>query len=85
MEMMSLVHNDKAIQCLQSYGPVFGAGDLAICDKCNLKADSMTNFASSFNNDDIYQNDQLAWSSLCGVRDGKHFRVLEYEVFRVIW
>ena len=84
-EKMTLVNSQKAIQCLPSHGPVFGNADIAISDQCNEREESMTNFASSFNNDDIYQSDQLARSSLCGVRDGRHFRVLEYEVFKVIW
>ena len=73
---MTLVDNEKAIQCLASYGPVFGAGDIAVCDSCDKNHDSTTNFPSSFNNDGLYNNDQIAKSSLCGVREGNHFKVV---------
>ena len=84
-EKMTLVRKDKAIQCLATYGPVFGGGDLAICNRCDVTNDSMTNFASSFNFEDMYRSDQEAWSSLCGVKKGNHFKVVEYEVFKVVW
>jgi hypothetical protein len=35
MEKLTLNKPEQAIQCLKSYGPVFGSGDLAICDHCN--------------------------------------------------
>jgi len=34
-EKMTLVNSKKAIQCLASYGPVFGGGDIAISNKCS--------------------------------------------------
>ena len=73
---MSLVNSSKAIQCLASYGPVFGAGDIAISTKCNTQADSLTYFSSSFNNDGMYQSNQSSWSTLCGVKHGNHFKVV---------
>ena len=84
-ERMSLVNPSKAIQCLASYGPVFGGGDIAVSNKCNQEPNSLTYFASSFNNDDMYQSNQGSWSTLCGVKQGNHFKIVEYEVFQVRW
>ena len=86
-ELMELVRPEKAIQCIPNYGPVFGGGcDIAVCDDCNRKNDSCTNFAYSYNrSEDGYVYGQEAWNALCGVTEGKHFLVEDYEVFEVIW
>jgi hypothetical protein len=83
---MKLVSRDKAIQCLPSYGPVFGGGsDVAIADECNVGSRSCTFFPHSYNFEGMYKCDQVAWTALSGVPHGKHFNVLEYEVYRVEW
>ena len=84
--MFELVIPEKAIQCIPNYGPVFGGGsDLAISNDCNTTSDSCTNFSYSYNCEDKYEYGQEAWTALCGVKEGKNFKVVEYEVFEVVW
>ncbi len=74
---MELIRPDKAIQCIPSYGPVFGGGaDLAVSDKCNVNNNSCTNFSYSYNYKDKYQYGQEAWTALCGTTSGKYFKVV---------
>ena len=76
---MTLVKPEKAIQCIPTYGPVFGGGaDIAISDHCNSNSHSCVNFAYSYNCKKKYGYNQVAWNALCGVEDGKYFKVKEY-------
>ncbi len=87
---MDLIRPQKAIQCIATEGPIFGGGsDLAIINECHIR-NNCTNFPYSFNykNSDPnqkYQYNQNAWTALTGVPNGKLFKVLEYEVFKVEW
>lgn len=67
-------------------GPMFGNGfDLAIYDQCNVSNNSFTCAGISYNTIDYkYKNDQASWTALSGSSNGRNFRVVEYEVFRVI-
>ena len=56
---MTLTQPTEAIQCIPNYGPAFGGGcDIAVCDECNVVAESCTNFAFSYNSDGKYGYNQ---------------------------
>jgi hypothetical protein len=68
------------------FGPTFGGGhDLYISHCCNSNTGSYANFSYSYNTaDNKYKNDQTAFTALSGCPSGFNFRVVEYEVFRVV-
>lgn len=83
---MTLTRPEKSIQCIPTYGPVFGGGcDIAVTDDCNISNKNTTNFPYSYNYENAYEYNQEAWTALTGVPAGKYFNITEYEVFRVSW
>jgi hypothetical protein len=76
------------IQCHPSHGPAFGVGhDLYIADDCNANSCSHANFPSTYNREGSskIKNSQQSYTDFCGAPSGHNFRVLEYEVFRVLF
>ena len=83
------------IYCEASYGPTFGGKkkvnkfinpDLFISDACQNNQSSYANVPNYYNKEgeNKYQNDQKMKILFCGSPNG-YFRVVEYEVFRVIY
>lgn len=74
------------IYCNVKSGPIFGKGhDLCILDKCNVN-DCFANFPTTFNllNGEQYPEPNInSYTIFTGSID-VNFRVVEYEVFRVI-
>ena len=67
---------EKTIQCIPSYGPVFGGGsDLAVADRCDSSKKSCTNFPYSYNYEGEFTYGQQSWEALCGVKEGKYFNI----------
>lgn len=81
---MSLKKAGKAIYDHHKWGPSFGQGDILITDKCNQNSQSYTNFPYAYNIEGKYKNHQQICLAYSGVPNGKNFRVMEYEVFKVI-
>ena len=76
------------IFCSGAYGPTFGAGrDLYIADKCNSNNSSYAFFPSTYNTDppNQYTNCQESYKAFSGATEDKYFRVVEYEVFKVVF
>lgn len=72
----------------EDYGPTFGGGfDLCIADQCNINNNSIADFPTTFNRrgEKKLVNGQDSYRAFTGAREGKNFKVLEYEVFKVIW
>ena len=71
---------------MASYGPTFGGGhDIYLSDKCNENNGSYTNFPHSYNlASNPYTNNQASHTAFCGAASGKNFKVIEYEVYKVI-
>ena len=82
---MTLIKPQSAIACRSDYGPTFGGGhDIHISDKCDANNNSHANFPISYNfASKPYANSQASWTAFSGATDGKNFKVLEYEVFKV--
>jgi hypothetical protein len=81
---MNLIESEKAILCWKKSGPTFGRGksDIYICDRCNVN-NSHSNFPQSYNFGSKYKQTQETWVEFSGAKEGKSFRVVEYEVFLV--
>jgi hypothetical protein len=86
LEKMYPIDTSCLIQNYSSYGPTFGGGnDLYISDLCNNNNNSYANFPTSYNTKDLkYKNSQNSYRSFSGATYGCNFRVIEYEVFRVV-
>ena len=83
---MSLIVNQYAIRCTDTFGPTFGGGhDLYISDKCNENKNSYSRFPTSYNSSKVYKQTQESYTAFCGSKNGINFKVTEYEVYRVIW
>jgi hypothetical protein len=79
-------NGQKLIFCNPSCGPRFGEGhDLCIADDCD--ANSLANFPSTYNRKGTNKivNSQQSYKDFSGATANKYFRVLEYEVFRVLF
>lgn len=70
------------------WGPLFGGEkyrDFAISDQCNNnKSSGIYQFFTYNTEDKKFQNNQTAHRAILGSTEGYRFRVLEYEVFRVV-
>jgi hypothetical protein len=69
-------------------GPAFGGGsDLFIADGCNANSNSQAYFPHTYNREGSNKiaNCQQSYIDFCGVPSGRNFRVVEYEVFRVLF
>ena len=82
---MTLTRPQYAILCSSVYGPIFGGGaDICISDKCDANSNSHANFPSSYNfASKPYANSQASYSAFSGATNGRSFKVVEYEVFKV--
>lgn len=79
-------NNNKLIYNDSNYGPVFGNGyDIFIDDECHLKHTSYAGETSAYNTQFKYYNgNQTSYTAMTGSIKGYHFKVTEYEVFKVI-
>jgi hypothetical protein len=78
----------RLIYCSPSYGPAFGGGhDLGIADDCNANRDSCANFPYTYNREGSskIERRQQSTTDFCGAPSDCNFRVVEYEVFRVLF
>jgi hypothetical protein len=79
---------DKLIYCHPNYGPVFGGGfDLCIADNCYGSASSYSSFPTTYNREGSskIEDSQQSYTDFCGAPSGFYFRVVKYEVFRVLF
>jgi hypothetical protein len=77
------------IHCHPRYGPIFGAGssDLFIADGCDANTNSYASFPHTYNREGsnkIVQSQQ-SYTDFSGAIVGYNFRVVEYEVFQVLF
>ena len=88
-------NGNNLINCNNGYGPTFGGGnslfgggyDLRISDDCNSNNNSYSNFPFTYNfegSNKIVINQQ-SWTNFIGATNGSNFRVVDYEVFRVVF
>jgi hypothetical protein len=88
-EKMEAQNGDNLITCSVSYGPTFGTNgesDLYISNKCNMNKNSYSFFPKNYNNKQrTYPLSQRSFEMFSGAKDHCLFRVLEYEVFQVIY
>ena len=79
--------SQRVIISNQEWGPIFGAGDLGICDQCNIKPNSTVfGIGGNYNVEKEQKYDhrtQEAWRAICGASKGYKFKVVEYEVFQI--
>jgi hypothetical protein len=83
---MTITSHQSAVCNNYNYGPTFGGGhDIQISDKCNENNSSYTNFPSSYNlASNPYTNNQTSYTAFCGATSGRNFKVIEYEVYKLI-
>ena len=87
-QKMVPVDDNKLIECKPTSGPTFGGGyDIYLSDYCNSNADSMTYFPTTYNleGQGKYTRKQDSLTAFCGAKKGCKFRVIEYEVYQVLW
>ena len=78
------------IFCSNGCGPTFGNvfhSDLCIWDDCNSNNKSYSNFPKTYNfegSNKIVHNQQ-SYTNFSGATNGRNFRVVDYEVFRVMF
>jgi hypothetical protein len=79
--------DSNLINCYNGRGPIFGKSDLSISDNCDTKNTSFTTFPTSYNLEKgvKYRQGQDSWQAFCGPSKGQNFKVVEYEVFKVIF
>lgn len=81
-EKMRLVEPSRAIANDSKFGPVFGSGhDFAISDGADKYAHSSSEFPSSYSN----SHPQETTRSLSGAKHGAHFKIIEWEVYEVLF
>ena len=82
--------DDWLIQCDIKQGPIFGgSGDLFISNNCNIEVNSGCLVGRNYNLEGSKKYKYLSQESMkemsgCTYDNGR-FRVIEYEVFRVLW
>ena len=82
------IDESNLIHGYSGYGPTFGDGhDLYLADSCNSNTSSYTNFPHRYNRagENGIINNQESYTNFAGATNGKNFRVLEYEVFQVLY
>ena len=80
--------NSYLIYCHKNHGPTFGSGyDLYIADKCNTNTNSKTSFPSTYNleGEEKFVQNEESYETFSGAKKDGNFRVVEYEVFRLIY
>jgi hypothetical protein len=81
-----LGESGRAIRCDGRDGPAFGSGhDLGISPYCDRQKYSCVKFKSYDISKAGYANEEEAVTDFCGAKDNNNFKVLEYEVYKVIW
>ena len=89
MEKFVPKDGNKQIGCFTNFGPVFGGdqNDIAITDNCHLNATSGAYFPSVYNREgtDSIINNQESYKAFSGATQEFQFKVLEYEVFEVVY
>ena len=84
-QKMTITSNQYATYNRPNRGSCFGGGhDIYISDKCNANTNSYSSFPTSFNCNDLYSKGQASYTAFCGATNEYNYKVLEYEVFRVI-
>ncbi len=81
-------NGNNLIYCNPTYGPTFGSGhDLVITNQCQNANSCYANFPNCYNyeGENKYVVHQDTYKAFSGATKGYNFRVIEYEVFRVIW
>ena len=64
---------------------MFGHGDLFLYNHCNLyNSGTYAYFPTSYSNEK-YVNSHNSYMAFTGQKNGYTFKVIEYEVFKVIW
>ena len=56
-----------------------------LCDKCDREAKSECNLPCYYGQKDKFENSQVTWTAMTGNPKGNKFKVLEYEVYEVIY
>ena len=81
-EKLMVKNRKDAIQNMNDYGPVFGTGDINICDQSNIKTGSCTNFGLSYVlPHGFYLGSETANSYLAG--NLKNWLATEIEVYKI--
>ena len=86
-------NENNLIYCDNGCGPTFGSGffgggcDLCIWDDCNSNNKSYSNFPYTYNFEGSNKivNNQQSITNFSGATNGRNFRVVDYEVFRVMF
>jgi hypothetical protein len=78
---------ERLIYCHPSNGPTFGLCDLFVADGCNANSNSYADFSSTYNRKGISKivKSLQSFIDFSGATTDHKFRVLEYEVFRVLF
>ena len=83
-EKFKLKDANNAIRYHTSYGPMFGNSDFYLCDNCHTSNSSYCGFPTAYEGNNKYERNQQAYTAFGGMPSSYHFRVVEYEVFRVV-
>ena len=88
-------NENSLIFCSNGCGPTFGGGnslfgggyDLRISDDCNSNNNSYSNFPYTYNFEGSNKivNNQQSYTNFSGATNECNFRVVDYEVFRVMF
>ena len=87
-EKMVPKDQNNLIYCDGSNGPAFGGGsDFFISDACHNNRSSYANFPYTYNKEgeNKYANNQDSYKLFSGSTKDYNFRVVEYEIFRVVY
>ena len=86
-KMVPIKVESKLIECRSEYGPVFGEGnDLFIGDYCNY-GNAYAKFPTSYNIEGApkYTRGQESFKAFSGAVIGCNFKVVDYEVYKVVY
>ena len=81
-------NGNNLINCNNGYGPTFGGGfDLFISNDCNSNNNSYSDFPNNYNFEGSNKivNNQQSYTNFSGATNECNFRVVDYEVFRVMF
>ena len=89
MKEKMVAQNDRnLIKCYSGSGPIFGGdfSDLFIADRCHNNNQSYSNFPMVYNGEQTkFTNGESSYHAFSGAKGDRHFRVLEWEVFKIVW
>ena len=81
-------NHERLIYCASGYGPTFGGTntDLGIVDNCNV-ANNYGDFPTAYNCEGPmkYVKNQESYKAFSGATVGQFFRIVEYEVYQVLF